>query len=169
MLICIGDVSTVAGFPVRKRTTQGYPATVEACPSGRRTGTVWQWRLCASSEPEAHVRWRCSQPPLHVQRCGGAESRPPPNTPLTEVDLLCWQPCHSCHGTLQVLCPHCDGEGSLPIETQFVEWVENPKELECSACRGSGFLDCQECLQQGFIPRWNDAERAQAGRLLEER
>lgn len=128
-----------------------------------RVTRVGLHRHCVcSSEHEARVRWRCSQPPLHVQRCGGAERRPAPNTPMEQVDLSCWQPCHACHGTLQVLCPHCDGEGSLPIELQFLDWVRDPHELQCEACSGCGFLACQECQSQGFIPRWNEAETAEA-------
>jgi hypothetical protein len=139
------------------------------CRQGSGSGAGQSLRCVGSSEHESRIRWRCTQPPLHLERCGGAESRPAPKTPVEKVDLACWQPCHACHGSLEVLCPHCDGEGSLPIELQFLEWVEDVQELQCDACKGQGYLTCQECQKQGFIPRWNEAETAQARAALEDR
>ncbi|KAK4534807.1 hypothetical protein CDCA_CDCA03G0832 [Cyanidium caldarium] len=112
----------------------------------------------------ARVRWRCTQPPLHVARCGDASQRPAPNTPAESVDWSCWLPCHACHGTTRVMCPHCDGEGVLPVEEHFVSWLneaDTPAGPVCAWCRGSGTEACAECQGHGYLPRWNQDEARQ--------
>lgn len=111
------------------------------------------------------VRRRCTPPALHQQRCGDALSRrPKPNTPHDLVDFQCWIPCHVCHGSVQALCGLCDGEGRIPVEDHFQDWVTLPEEdLRCVGCQGSGTVACTDCMGYGFIPRCTSEEARQAG------
>lgn len=142
-----------------RRRRQQQEEEEEECrwPTRRPPSTRALFASSASSSPdlspEDAVTLRTTQPPLHAERCG--TRAPPPGTETPHVDYACWQPCHACNGDTLVLCSNCDGEGVLPIEAHFADWVDD---TACPFCDGTGAEKCTQCDMRGYLPRLHPRE-----------